>query len=94
MTEEEATPQKNNLPDDPTISQVFEFIDISGGAVQVMPVTIDQSPLDTRLAIFIRGEHETASTIMAKLLSDVQDLFDMQEQHRAAAEKSSDIILN
>jgi hypothetical protein len=70
----------DHLPEDPLISQVFEFIDLSAGAVQVMPVTVAQAPDDTRLALFIRGEHDTASIIFAKLMGEIQDLFDMQQQ--------------
>jgi len=76
----------NQLSEDPTLNQVFEFIDLSGGPVQVMPVTIAQDPDDTRLAVFIRGEHETASIIMAKLMGEIQDLHDMQQQQEAEPE--------
>ena len=76
----------DHLPEDPLISQVFEFIDLSGGAVQVMPVTVAQDEDDTRLALFIRGEHETASIIFAKLMSEIQDLFDFQQQAKADAD--------
>ena len=69
-----------SLTPESTISEVFEFFDTGEGAVQVVPVTIKQQDDDTRLAIFIKGEHETASVIMAELMSRVEELFDLSQQ--------------
>jgi hypothetical protein len=70
------------------IDQIFEFFDIEDGqGARVAPVTYSQAPTDTRLAIFIRGEHQLASIIMAELMSKLQDLSDIDKQTRQAEEK-------
>lgn len=67
-----------------TINEFFEFFDRGENAVQVVPMTIKQQQDDTRLAIFIHGEHEPASVIMAELMTKIDELFDMQAQVEAS----------
>lgn len=67
-----------------TINEFFEFFDRGENAVQVVPMTIKQQQDDTRLAIFIHGEHEAASVIMAELMTKIDELFDMQAQVEAS----------
>jgi hypothetical protein len=81
MSEEE---KGNGLSKDSTVNDVFEFLDLTGGGVRVVPLTIDQDEKDTRLLMVIRGEHNTASTIQALLMEKVQELFDLQTQAEAS----------
>ena len=69
----------NGLSPESTLKELFDFIRVEEG-VNVMPVTLDQDPKDTRMMILIQGEHETASVIMAKLMTVVTDLFDTEKQ--------------
>lgn len=80
MEEEE---QGNGLSKGSTLDEVFNYIDMSAGGVNVRPVSLDNDPKDTRLAIFIRGEHQTASFIMAQLMTEIQNLYDQQAQMEA-----------
>jgi hypothetical protein len=75
-----------------TINEVFEFFDRGNNAVQVVPTTIKQQTDDTRLAIFISGNHDEASIIMAELMGRVQELADLQDQAEAAVEQEPRII--
>lgn len=75
-----------------TINEFFEFFDRGENAVQVVPMTIKQQSDDTRLAIFIHGEHEAASVIMAELMTKIEELFDSQAQMEASVESESRII--
>lgn len=75
-----------------TLNEFFEFFDRGENAVQVVPMTIKQQQDDTRLAIFIRGEHEAASVIMAELMTKIDELFDMQAQVEASRESEPSII--
>jgi hypothetical protein len=76
-----------------TLSEIFEFLDRGENAVQVVPMTVKQQSDDTRLAIFIHGEHDAASVIMAELMTRIDELFDLQAQAEAAAvEPKSSII--
>jgi len=75
-----------------TVNEFFEFFDRENNAVQVVPVTIKQQEDDTRLVIFIHGEHEPASVIMAALMSKIDELFDMQAQVEASREPKSRIV--
>ena len=81
MTEE----KENGLSKDSTLTEVFDFIDMEEGGVNVIPVTVEQDDHDTRLAIFIRGEHGLASFLMAQLMTEIQNLFDLQQQAEARA---------
>jgi len=76
-----------------TITEVFNFIECPEGGVQVVPVTVHQSESDTRLAIFIKGEHEMASIIMARLMEQINDLFDIAEQRAANPPAKSTLIV-
>jgi hypothetical protein len=67
-----------------TLNDFFEMFDRGDNAVQVVPVTIKQQSDDTQLAIFIHGEHEAASTIMAELMTKINELFDLQQQEEAS----------
>lgn len=75
-----------------TLNEFFEFFERGDNAVQVVPVTVKQQSDDTRLAIFIHGEHEAASTIMAALMLKIDELFDLQAQAEATSEPESRII--
>lgn len=76
---EEKEKFNNGLTPESTLKQVFDFIRIDEG-VNVMPVTLAQDPKDTRMMILIQGEHKTASIIMAKLMTLVGDIFDIEKQ--------------
>jgi predicted transcriptional regulator len=75
-----------------TLRGVFEFLDREENAVQVVPMTIKQQEDDTQLAIFLHGEHEATSVIMAELMTRIGELFDMQAQAEATVESESRII--
>lgn len=75
-----------------TVNEFFEFFDRGENAVQVVPITIKQQEDDTRLAIFIAGEHEAASAIMAELMTRIGELSDMQAQVEASREPESVIV--
>ena len=75
-----------------TLNEFFEYFDRGENAVQVVPMTIKQQTDDTRLAIFIHGEHEAASVIMAELMTKIDELFDLQAQAEATIEPESRII--
>lgn len=77
MTEEQE--EKNGLTPDSTLMEVFDFIKVPEG-VRVHAVTLAQEPKDTRMMILIQGEHETASVIMAQLMTLVNDLRDTEDQ--------------
>ena len=82
------------LTPEATVRDTFEFFSASeNGGVQVAPVTYQQAPDDTRLAIFIRGEHEAASVIMAELMTRLNELADLQQQAEAAREQESSGII-
>jgi len=75
-----------------TLNEFYEFFDRGENAVQVVPITVKQQEDDTRLAIFIHGEHEAASVIMAELMTKIDELFDMQAQAEAVSDEKSRII--
>jgi len=76
-----------------TVDDVFEFLEgAADGAVQVVPISFKEQADDTRLAIFIKGHHETASVIMAELVTTINELFALQEQQEAAENERSAII--
>ncbi len=77
--EQEQIGKGNGLTPDSTLKELFDFIKIDKG-VNVMPVTLDQHPEDTRMMILIQGEHEMASVIMSKLMTLVNDIFDIEKQ--------------
>ncbi len=81
------------LSPETTLSDAFEFFTAAeDGGVQVAPVTIKQQSDDTRLAIFIRGEHGMASVIMAELMTKIDELFDYSQQSDASSAKKPTII--
>ncbi len=90
MTEEKTA--SNGLSQNSSLREVFEFVDLPEGQMNIMPITVKQDEEDTRLAIFIRGPHDEASMVMAKLIGDVQDLFDKVEQ-KAATEEDKKFVL-
>ena len=75
-----------------TVNEFFEFFDRGDNAVQVVPMTFKQQEDDTRLAIFIHGEHEAASVIFAAIMTRIDELFDLQAQAEAAREPESRIF--
>ena len=92
MTEEQKE-EGSGLDEHSTITEVFDFLEVPEGGVQVVPVTISQNQVDTRLAIFIRGDHEIASIIMAKLMVEIDDLCDLAEQRAANPPEKSKLII-
>lgn len=70
---------KNSLTPDSTLDEVFNFIKIDKG-VRVHAVTLKQEKKDSRMMILIQGEHDTASVIMANLMTLVNDLEDTEKQ--------------
>ena len=65
-----------------TLNEFFEFFDRGDNAVQVVPLTVKQQEDDTRLAIFVHGEHEAASVIMAELMTRIDELFAYKHRRR------------
>ena len=82
-----------SLTPENTVNEFFEFFERGENAVQVVPITIKQQEDDTRLAIFVRGNHEAASVIFAELMTRVDELFDMQAQVEASRESESSPII-
>ena len=80
------------LTPESTINEVFNFLDVDETGAQVVPVTIKQQSDDTRLAIFIKGEHQIASTIMAELMTRVEELFDLAAQAQAEGDAEPTIV--
>ena len=90
----EVQPEKNNgLTNDSTLTEVFNFLEVPEEGVQVVPVTIQQTETDTRLAILIRGDHEMASVIMARLMTEINDLSDLAEQRAANPPEQSQLVV-
>jgi len=81
------------LTPEATVRDTFEFFEGAEAGVQVVPVTYQQTPDDTRLAIFIRGEHEAASVIMAELMMRLGELSDLEKQMEASREPEPSRIL-
>jgi len=82
-----------HLTPESTLADAFDFFTAADdGGVQVAPVTIKQQSDDTRLAIFIKGEHQMASVIMAELMSKLDELFDYSQQAETPSDKKSPII--
>ena len=76
------------LTPEATIADAFDFFTAAQqGGVQVVPVTIKQQEDDTQLAIFISGEHQMASVIMAELMTKIDELFDYSQQSEASNAK-------
>ena len=76
-----------------TLNDFFEFFDRGENAVQVVPITVKQQDDDTRLAIFIAGNHKEASVIMAELMIRIDELFDLQEQAEATVNEPDSRII-
>lgn len=71
------------LSENSTINELFETIRVDRG-VNVVPVTVSQEPANTRLLIALQGEHDTASTIMALLMSAIDEIHERQAQQEAS----------
>lgn len=69
----------NKLTPESTLRDCFDFFD-GDGNVQVVPFTVKQDADDTQLCIFIKGDHGTASVIMAELMTKVDELFAYSQQ--------------
>lgn len=81
----------NKLSPESTLRDCFDYFDgVEGeaGAVQVVPITIKQEADDTQLCIFIKGDHSTASVIMAELMTKIEELFAYSQQANASNAKS------
>ncbi len=79
MSEEKEEKFDNGLSQESTLKEMFDYIKVDKG-VNVMPVTLGQDDKDTRMMILIQGEHETASVIMAQIMTLVNDMFDTEKQ--------------
>ena len=82
MTEEKTS----GLSQESTLKELFDFIAVNEG-VNVMPVKIKQDEHDTRLLIVIQGHRDTASVILAQLMTVIQDMFDTSEQAEVERDK-------
>ncbi len=89
MTDEKT---KGQLTPNSTITEMFNHVEIPDGMFNVLPITVSQDENDTRLAILIRGPNRDASIIMAKLMTEVDNLFDLLEQGQAQAEENKFVI--
>ena len=78
----------SGLTPENTLNEFFEFFEHDNTGVRVVPLTVKEQSDDTRLAIIIRGEHQTASVIMATLLTRVEELLALQAQAEAESEAS------
>jgi len=83
---------KQKLTPENTVNEFFEYFDRGENAVQVVPVTIKQQQDDTRLAVFVKGEHDAASVIFAEIMTRIDELFDLQAQAEAQREPESRIV--
>ena len=79
------------LSPESTIAECFAFLN-GGEGCQVVPVTVKEQSDDTQLAIFIKGNREMASVIMAELMTRIEELFDLSEQAQASKNDESTII--
>ncbi len=67
-----------------TLEEVFEFVKNDEHDVQVIPVTLSKPKDDfARLMILIQGTSATANTIMANLMTAVQEMHDLAAQKDA-----------
>jgi len=84
-----------SLSPESTIREMFEMFDCDDetGPVRVVPMTIKQQADDTQL--LLKGEHETASTIFASVMTTIDDLYALQQQQEAESrDKQSSVILS
>lgn len=79
------------LTSDSTVNELFEFFDVEG-AVACVPITIQETPDDTRLVMLVRGEHDTASLLFAALMERIQELADLEAQQDALQDDEPRII--
>lgn len=75
-----------------TLNEFFDFFDRGENAVQVIPVTVKEQEDDTRLCIFIHGEHQTSSTLFACLMEKVEELYAIAAQMEEEQSESKRII--
>ena len=78
--------KESGLTSDSTLKEVFDFIKVPTG-VTVKAVTLEQDPKDTRMMLLIQGEHNTASVIMANLMTLINDLKDSEKQQEQEDDK-------
>ena len=70
----------NTLSEKSTLEELFKFVTPEEG-VQAMPVTMNHTPDGkAQMMIIVAGEHNTASVIMANLMSVINDMYDTAEQ--------------
>ena len=81
----------NGLSPESSVNDVFDFID-AGDGLRVIPLTVKQQEDDTRLAIFIKGEHGIASMMMAELMLRIEEMHDLAEQGQATKDAAPTII--
>ena len=86
MTDEKPVQEtmiKQPLPSNPTLSELFEYYDIEDGLVRVIPLTIQEDEKDTRLALIVRGDIQTASLIFSEIWDRVVELSQIEQQQEA-----------
>lgn len=70
-----------------TLQEVFDFIRTDDHDVQVLPVTLSKPDDEwARMMIIIQGKPNTANHIMANLMTSVQEMFELAEQHAASVD--------
>lgn len=74
-----------SLSKDSTLAELFAFTRNPDNDVQVMPVTLsNNNDPHAELMIIIQGKSDTAHTIMAGLMQQINDMHDISEQAEAA----------
>lgn len=74
-----------SLTPDSTLKEVFDFVHDDEHDVRVLPVTLTKkNDKIARMMILITGKTETANHIMANLMTTVQEMYDLAEQHAAS----------
>ena len=75
--------EEKNLPDNPTLSELFTYYGIEDGGCRVVPLTIQEDPADTRLLLLVRGEQMTASVIFSEVWNRITEMSQQAEQQKA-----------
>lgn len=73
-----------SLTPDSSLKEVFDFIYDPEIDVQVMPVTLSKNDDENaRMMVLIQGKQQTATVIMANLMTYIQEMHDLAEQKAA-----------
>jgi hypothetical protein len=93
MTEEQTQETSIKQPidlTDPKLSELFEYF-MEPGTVRVVPMTVKEDEVDTRLLLLVQGDKQTASFIFSELWERVAELSQLEEQ--ALAQKNEPSII-